>query len=393
MVRTTHIEELSEAAAAEADRTLLAGLLAWRATGLATGLATLVAGRDQVRHSRLAGMQVAAAVVESAWLARQTRQPQPTRSRVPALADAVTAVGLLATSWFNLEPADRPTWLNWVPWSFAANALTLQGMQIPRSSGPLPPVAILAGEALQGPSTGDSVANVVAMTGFYAGGRGFAALIRSEAVRLEHAREEAIAAGRRLAAEQERAQALRLLHDNALQSLEAVAAGRYRDFGSVAARLRSEADQLAASFPGATQDGPPFPEPALAQLRSVLDVHRQRGLRIDAPGLDSTVLDDLAPVTLQALGGACHELLTNVAKHAQTDAVTVRLSRGPEMITLEVTDDGVGFDPDDAGAASRASQGFGMRQSVRQRIADVGGTVDVHSAIGQGTRVVLRVPS
>lgn len=81
---------------------------------------------------------------------------------------------------------------------------------------------------------------------------------------------------------------------------------------------------------------------------------------------------------------AAQEALANVGRHASARTATVRLEFKGNMTSLEVTDDGVGFD-----VACRT--GFGLRQ-LRSRVADVGGSADVCSAPGEGTRVRVCVP-
>ena len=76
------------------------------------------------------------------------------------------------------------------------------------------------------------------------------------------------------------------------------------------------------------------------------------------------------------------ELLFNVAKHAGTGRARLRLSHVGGVLTLTVEDDGQGFDP------GALSGGTGL-SSVRGRIKLVGGTFDVDSAPGGGTRVTL----
>jgi signal transduction histidine kinase len=79
------------------------------------------------------------------------------------------------------------------------------------------------------------------------------------------------------------------------------------------------------------------------------------------------------------------EALTNVRRHASATAVVVRLARVGGQVSVHVEDDGVGFDP-------AAARGAGL-EGLRGRVAQVGGTVDVASAPGSGTRVTVRVPS
>ena len=85
------------------------------------------------------------------------------------------------------------------------------------------------------------------------------------------------------------------------------------------------------------------------------------------------------------------ELLFNIVKHAHTNQAWVRICCDTESTwRIEVEDRGVGL-AEITTAAAGASKGFGLA-SVAQRIKQVGGTMDVHSRPGEGTRIVLTVP-
>ena len=58
--------------------------------------------------------------------------------------------------------------------------------------------------------------------------------------------------------------------------------------------------------------------------------------------------------------------------------------------TVVVGDNGCGFDPGRLGPENRAGH-FGLRQ-MRERIMDLGGTLDIHSMPGQGTELVITLP-
>jgi two-component system nitrate/nitrite sensor histidine kinase NarX len=82
------------------------------------------------------------------------------------------------------------------------------------------------------------------------------------------------------------------------------------------------------------------------------------------------------------------EALTNVRKHAGARHATVSLSADGGAVTLTVADDGSGFDP---GRLEEAlDHGFGLG-SMRERVELIGGTLAVHTAPGQGTRVEVRL--
>lgn len=81
------------------------------------------------------------------------------------------------------------------------------------------------------------------------------------------------------------------------------------------------------------------------------------------------------------------ECLTNIDKHAKASHVEVRLVKDQHNAILEVTDDGVGFEPDD----SAVSGHIGLRL-VRDTVAEAGGRVDVRSGYGEGTSVITTLP-
>jgi signal transduction histidine kinase len=82
-----------------------------------------------------------------------------------------------------------------------------------------------------------------------------------------------------------------------------------------------------------------------------------------------------------------HEALNNAVRHARADHVSVRLSQRPDVVTVEVRDDGVGFDPKSAEVRSRH---LGLT-SMEERARELGGRLEIRSAPGSGTTVVLLV--
>ena len=96
---------------------------------------------------------------------------------------------------------------------------------------------------------------------------------------------------------------------------------------------------------------------------------------------DSVELPTVLEVVLLRM---VQESLTNVRRHAEATSVTVSLQVKENNATLRVSDDGVGFD------AAVPADGFGLR-GMRNRAAQVGGTLSVHSGEG-GTTVELEVP-
>ena len=100
------------------------------------------------------------------------------------------------------------------------------------------------------------------------------------------------------------------------------------------------------------------------------------------------LLDDrLASEAETTLYRIAQEALTNVAKHSRAENVDVILERRSDHVLLIVEDDGVGFDPLDE---SMASQGFGLL-GMQERAALVGATIQIESAVGKGTTVLVRM--
>ncbi len=94
------------------------------------------------------------------------------------------------------------------------------------------------------------------------------------------------------------------------------------------------------------------------------------------------------PVALEtALFRILQEALNNVARHAQARRVEVALWRDGGTVTLQVADDGRGFDPQ----AERDGMHIGL-WSMRERVRQLGGQFVVESAPGAGTRVKAVIP-
>lgn len=119
------------------------------------------------------------------------------------------------------------------------------------------------------------------------------------------------------------------------------------------------------------------------------EVQQRHGLpvRVSADADLSALSDDQRLLGFQIV----RELLMNVVKHAQARQATISLQRSDHALRLEVVDDGVGFDPDLCLSGLRAEGGFGLR-SLADRLRPLGGSLEVHSAPGQGTRVTVLLP-
>lgn len=81
------------------------------------------------------------------------------------------------------------------------------------------------------------------------------------------------------------------------------------------------------------------------------------------------------------------EAVNNVLRHAQAQHVSVRLIRDREQVTLQVVDDGQGFDTQ----LTRSGKHIGL-WSMRERVEQLGGQFEVRSSPGRGTVVTAAIP-
>ena len=315
MGRTAQFGELPAAQTRPADRTLLTALLAWRATGLVTGAAALIAGRARYRSRGLAVAQLALAAGSPPGTPGTccvvTAGPMTTASSI----DAATAVGIVLLGHANLEHADRSTWINWPPWTFAANVICGQAMGVASAPRAVAGAAsVIGAHAAQSRGAGDAMADSVALSAFFSVARLLAAQTRGSAVRLEQARARALAEGQRLAQARERSIQLRVLHDHALQTLETIASGRFTDLELVRSYARAEAARLDRELNGPV---PPRSRLLIGSARCWPSTH---GLAIE---FECPELPDIAEPVIQAFCGATDEALTNVRKHAHVSRARV----------------------------------------------------------------------
>lgn len=85
------------------------------------------------------------------------------------------------------------------------------------------------------------------------------------------------------------------------------------------------------------------------------------------------------------------EALTNIARHAQARSVALRFERDEHSFSLEIADDGCGMDLQPAASQRPLRHALGLL-TMRERAHEIGGTLAIESAPGQGTRVLLQAP-
>lgn len=115
----------------------------------------------------------------------------------------------------------------------------------------------------------------------------------------------------------------------------------------------------------------------------------QHGLHIEVSddGLPKPLDDDVRTLIFRAV----RELLMNVVKHARAHGARVSMSRVGGHIHAQVLDDGAGFEPRPDSSPRNSTGGFGLF-SIRERMESIGGSVQIESTPGQGTRALLIAP-
>lgn len=121
-------------------------------------------------------------------------------------------------------------------------------------------------------------------------------------------------------------------------------------------------------------------------LQRVLADHSARKVPFHVEGEARAVPTPAAVALLRA----AQEALANVEAHAGAERVQATLTFLPEVVSLDVVDDGAGFDPA-VPLGPTTGTGHGL-PGLRARAAEVGGTVEIDSAPGRGTAINLTVP-
>ncbi|GAC1474900.1 MAG: hypothetical protein PVSMB5_28700 [Ktedonobacteraceae bacterium] len=122
-----------------------------------------------------------------------------------------------------------------------------------------------------------------------------------------------------------------------------------------------------------------------ALKKHAITVQARYGLNIE---LDLSEEPSLPFLVQEALYRIAQEALHNIVKHAQATTATVSLcpSTDSASITLEVSDNGIGFDP------TQSFPGHLGMQSMRERLARLGGMLEISSTPGHGTRIQAVLP-
>ncbi len=119
--------------------------------------------------------------------------------------------------------------------------------------------------------------------------------------------------------------------------------------------------------------------------RFASDVLASRGIELQFVAPDE-VAQHLGHDLRRQLLLVLKESVTNIGRHAGCSQTFIELRASSDALTLVVRDNGCGFD------AEVSASGHGLA-SMRQRVAGLGGAIEIHSSPGKGTEVVVTVPS
>ena len=202
------------------------------------------------------------------------------------------------------------------------------------------------------------------------------------------------------AQETERQRLSRQMHDGPAQALsnfilQTEIAMRLMDVD--AGQARDELNSLKASAMGTFQKVRNF----IFELRPMMlddlglapTIRRYADAFKEQAGLDINVTITgherrLEPYLEVMLFRAIQELLGNAARHSQASLVKVVLDLGEDRIRVSVDDNGKGFDTD----SLQQSSSLGLKL-IRERTEMLGGSFEIDSAVGKGTRILFAVPA
>jgi signal transduction histidine kinase len=339
------------------DRGLHAGLGAFRLAAWVWLAVVTIAERDRLARP---GLAVALLAVTLAWSVAAALW----RRALPAVDLGLSAALLLADRW--VYEGDHPqgfggAWpvtgaiasgLAWGPWGGVAGGVVLG---VARAMG----------------SEGTATISVVSSGVLYALAGGVAGFV---VARLRRAESE-------VAAARAREEVARTLHDGVLQTLAVV----QRRSGDVElARLAREQERELREWLFGAGPAPSSTDLPAALRATAARVEDRHGLRADVIVADELPRTPIAVV--EALAGAVGESLTNAAKHSGAQRATVYVEAAGGEVFVSVKDGGTGFDQ------ATVTEGVGTTRSIRARVVEVGGRVEIDGNPGRGAEVRVWVP-
>ncbi len=350
-------------------RSFLQGVVAFRWLTIGWAAVGVVISDEHLVHRTAAWLLVAAAVLFTATTTALVRQaPDKLLHPLAILVEfAIGAALLIADGWVYADT--RPQSL---PWAWPAGSIISGAIAFGVQAGLFLAVALgiasFVGEGLNAGGANEWGVAASSKLALYV----LAAAVAGYVTRRLRQAEEQVSVARA------REEVARTLHDGVLQTLAVVQ--RRSDDQELADLAREQDRELRHFLFGTGVDDKPL---SAALHDAASRTERSFGLATQIVVADD--LPDLTPAKVRAIGGAVGEALANAGKHARATRVVVYVEPDDSGIFCSIKDDGEGFDPE------TAHEGQGLRRSVRGRIDDVGGRVEISSRPGRGTEIRLWV--
>lgn len=379
----------------QAEHVLFVGLLA-------LGVAQSIADNARPWGAAVVGVVVLVWYVGGMWVARQ-----PTSGLSGGRAPVLWLAGL-TVGWVALVAISA----NFVWLVFAIFLLYLQTIALP---GSIPIVLFLTGAAITAVATGPDGLSVGVVVGPLTGAAVAIVItmvyrdLRDEVHRRERLMAELTAAQQRLAAAERHAGVLaereRLAHDihdtvaQGLSSIVLLLRSISDDPDTLSPHSRGQVDAATAAAKTALEDtrrvvralapaglaGQPLATALQRLLTDAWPVGIDTDLEVDGEPYE---LPTRTAVALLRAQGA----LGNVIAHSGAVHARVTLTYQPTRVSLDVADDGNGFDPNEPTTETANGTGIGLI-AIRTRLAEVGGTLTIESKPAAGTAISATIPT
>jgi signal transduction histidine kinase len=229
---------------------------------------------------------------------------------------------------------------------------------------------------------------------------GLLAALAAMMIAWQYSRERANALREQTAVEEERRRIATDIHDGVLSQLSALSRRAELARLLLSEDPRAARDELSRVIvvAGEVHEGIRWIVRALRQdpaqmtlsgeLARIIDrFQRNTGLAVEyrLPQREPAVPVD----AIRHLGYIVTEALANVWKHANAGCATVTVRRAGNRVLVKVIDDGTGFDTTHI---AETEAGMGL-SNIRERAREIGAEVEIRSAIGRGTRILISLPT
>lgn len=334
------------------------------------------------RRPRLAWGAMAGILAHGVWGSTRLLSGRPDRAL--AMSEVPVAIALIAAERLSAGPTTPRTGPR--PASdYMGNAALLHASEAAGLGAALPGLAALAAATFlnrteeRGRLGAHLVEVLLVADGLIA--NAFVRGLRAQAAAIDGANRRARQEAAGVAEEQEWRRQHRLVHDSVLQTLELIGGDWQVDEAVMARRIDLDLERLSRLL--RRLDGPATID-IVELLSGVAAEFSGRGLQVS---LDVSVGSPATPAeAADAIISAAREALTNVDKHSGVRRANLRVSGNLSSLRVEVSDDGVGFDP------ATTPDGFGLAESITGGLVDVGGWATVTAAPGHGVSISMGVP-